>query len=295
LAEDEAVEPVVGDDARWDTPIRLLGALHYLSLQDGVDPWSSLHDILVERRDWLARFVSEQAVQTNEVGRCFALLPAFLELARRSGKRLDLVELGPSAGLNLCFGRYAYRYRNGVWGDGSSEVVLEAEERTPVPASLLATPLSVGARRGIDLNPVDVTTDEGVRVLMAFVWADQWIRLERLKRAVDIARADPPELVRGDYVELLPRLLEERDPDGLTVVFQTASTQYLPRPRYDEVRRIIQRAARDAPLGWISTQRHDEEIGRFQGYALEVALWPTDDARVVARMGYHGEWLDYVA
>jgi hypothetical protein len=267
--------------------------LHYLALGDGSDPWSSLHEVLADQREWLARFVAEQDVQTNEVGRCFALLPAFIELARWGERRLDLLELGPSAGLNLVFDRYRYRYRCGTWGPSDSPVTLGAEERGAVPAELLEERVDVGRRRGVDLNPVDVTTDEGVRLLSSFVWADQWSRLERLRRTIDIVCADPPELVRGDYVELLPRLLADRDPEGLTVVFQTASTQYLTRERYDELRRVLVDASRDAPLGWISTQRHDEEEARSQGYAIELALWPERAPHVVAHMGYHGEWLDW--
>ena len=283
---------VVGE-ARWDVPIRLLGGLHYLALSDGIDPWSALHETLDEHREWLARFVAEQDVQTNEVGRCFALLPAFLELARARGRRLDLLELGPSAGLNLLFDRYAYRYRRGRWGLAHADVVLAGEERGEVPADLLSVEIEIGRRRGIDLNPIDVTTDDGARLLRAFVWADQWHRVERLRRAIDIARADPPELVRGDYVELLPQLLADRDPDALTVVFQTASTLYLDRERYDRVRTALRDAAQAAPLGWVSMQRWDEEDKAGDGAPLEVALWPERDGRVVARMGPHGEWLDY--
>ena len=40
--------------------------------------------------------------------RCYALLPAFLACA--DGRPLDLIELGPSAGLNLLWDRYAYAY-----------------------------------------------------------------------------------------------------------------------------------------------------------------------------------------
>jgi hypothetical protein len=274
-------------------PIRLLGGLHYLALGDGVDPWSATHETIEEHGVWLARFVAEQDVQTNEVGRCFALLPAFLELARLSGRRVELLELGPSAGLNLLVDRYRYRYRHGGWGAEGAAVVVSGAELGRVPADLLAVELEVGRRRGIDLNPVDVTTDEGVRLLTSFVWADQWHRLERLRRAIDVARREPPELLRGDYVELLPQLLAARDGDALTIVFQTASTQYIERARYERVRAALRAAAAEGPLGWVSTQRFDEEGKSGHGYPLEIALWPDHDARVVARMGYHGEWLDY--
>ncbi len=57
----------------------------------------------------------EQEVQTNEVQRSWALLPAFLSLA--DGRPFDLLELGPSAGLNLLWDRYAYRVLVGDVGE----------------------------------------------------------------------------------------------------------------------------------------------------------------------------------
>ena len=69
-------------------PLRLFGGVHYLELA-GIEPyalsgeWDDFRSALEARGEFLARFVREQAVQTNEVQRCFALLPAFLVLAQR--------------------------------------------------------------------------------------------------------------------------------------------------------------------------------------------------------------------
>jgi hypothetical protein len=272
-------------------PIRLLGGLHYLALADGVDPWSATHQTIAEHRDWLARFVAEQDVQTNEVGRCFALLPAFLLLARASRRRVDLLELGPSGGLNLLVDRYGYRYRRGDWGAADAAVVLTGGEIGPVPADLLGIDLPIGRRRGIDLNPVDLSTDEGVRLLTSFVWADQWHRLERLRRAIEVARAEPPELVRGDYVELLPQLLAERDPDALTVVFQIASTPYVAEDGRRRLYAALARAGRDGSLAFLNATR-PEPGWRGDGYGLELQQWP-GRRRYVAHLDFHGEWVSW--
>ncbi len=69
-----------------------------------------------------------------------------------------------------------------------------------MPAELLEVEPQVRRKVGVDLTPLDVTSDESLRLLKAFVWAGHDERLERLDRAFAAVRADPPELVRGDYV-----------------------------------------------------------------------------------------------
>jgi hypothetical protein len=132
-----------------------------------------------------------------------------------------------------------------------------------------------------------------VRLLECFVWADQEERLARLRQALAIAADDPPEIVAGDYVELLPSLLADRDPEALLVVFQTVSTIYLEEERYAELRRIVDTA--DPPVAWISTRRwSEEETGLEGGFELEVRRAGDSAAQLVGLMGFHGQWLDWL-
>lgn len=224
-------------------------------------------------------------MQTNEVQRAWGLLPGFLSLA--DGRPFDLLELGPSAGLNLVWDRYRYRYATGSWGDGTLE--LAGDDRTPPPGVLLQRSVSIARRRGIDLNPVDATTEHGARLLQAFVWADQATRLERLRRAIETLRADPPELMRGDYVESLPGLLRDRREGTQLVVFQTASTMYVERGGMDRVRAALEEAAGEEPLVYLGTgQAPDDE-----GFALDVERYPGGDLQRLGVFDFHGEWLDW--
>ena len=290
LADEPLVHELAADD-RWDLPVRLLGGLHYLVL-DGRAPgwaWADVRETLAREREWLARFVADRGVQTNEVQRCWALLPAFLFLGTQP---LELIELGASAGLNLVWDRYRYRYAGGSWGAAGSPLQLRGEERAPVPGSLLRRDVEIRRRRGVDLDPISVRDPDAVRLLECFVWPDQEERMRRLRQAVELARREPPHVIRGDYVQLLPGLLADRDPEALTVVFQTVSTVYLAEERYDELRRIVDAA--EPPVAWISTRRLTEETtGVEGGFELELRAANEVAARLVAKMGYHGQWLDW--
>jgi len=271
-------------------PLRILAGLHHLVL-DGEATWSALDAALERHGDFLREFVACQPVQTNEVQRSWVLLPCLLRVAERAGADvLDLVELGPSAGLNLVWDSYAYEYRAGSWGEPAAALTLAGEERRAVPAALLARHPRVRGRTGIDRSPIDVTDDAGARLLESFVWADQRERLERLRAAIGALRSSPPKLVRGDFVELLPEVLEGRPGDGLTVVFQTAALGYVSEAGRSRVRRALRSAAGRGPLAFVSAgrPRNDERV-----WGLRIVVWPDGSREFVGHADYHGAWLDW--
>jgi hypothetical protein len=278
-------------------PLRLLGGVHYLALS-GAAPeafasWERFSAVLDEQAEPLARFIAERPIQTNEVQRSWVLLPCILETARRSdADTFDLIELGPSAGLNLVWDRYRYEYEAGSWGSEHGPLELRGDERRAIPASLLSFTPRVERRVGVDINPVDVSTNEGARLLKSFVWADQVDRLRRLDRAIEALRVDPPELVRGDFVELLPGLLADRRPGVLTVVFQTGTLGYLTPEQRSRLRSTLEAAGAAAPLVFVSTGGPRVRGATYWGISLQI--WP-GERELVAEADFHGSWLEWLA
>jgi hypothetical protein len=291
LADDPVVADIVGDHKpRWEAPLRLFGGVHYLELAGVVQhPWAKLSGVLEANRDWLAKFVAEHPVQTNEVQRCWGLLPGFLAVA--DGRPLDLIELGPSAGLNLFWDRYRYRYGQRTWGNASAALELSGEAEGGPPPELFSRRARVRRRTGIDRRPVDITTDHGTRILEAFVWADQVDRLERVRKAIEIARADPARLMEGDYVDVLPGLLAERDLDALTVVFHSASLMYLGEEDRALVESALEQEGQRGSLARVSYEFVESEAMSF---GLDVQTWPGGRRRL-ARLHGHGSSLEWVA
>ena len=287
-SDDPVASELVGPDPAWDAPLRLLGGLHYLVLGGEAD-WS---DPLDEHRQFLREFVATQGVQTNEVQRSWVLLPLLLRVAKRmEADAFDLVELGPAAGLNLVWDRYRYRYEAGEWGRDEALLSFKGEERRTVPEELLALRPKVRGRIGIDRAPIDVTTDGGARLLRSFVWAGQDDRLRRLDRAIEAVRADPPELVRGDYVEELPEVLAAQPTDALTIVFQTASFGYIGDEGRARVRSVLEDAGESRPLAFISTGKPREPEKDCWG--LRLVYWPGGEREFAGHSDYHGSWLQW--
>jgi len=291
LADDTRVAAIVGPDPAWDAPLRLMAGIHYLILT-GKAAWERIGDVLVEHHAFLREWVGTRGVQTNEVQRCWSLLPCFLEAVRRTGaEAFDLVELGPSAGLNLVWDRYGYTYANGSWGSAVATLRLSGDEERRLPPQLLVLRPAVRSRTGVDREPIDVTSDDGALLLKSFVWADQTERLERLRAAIDVVRADPPELIRGDYVSDLPRLLRDRVPGAQLVVYETASTQYLDSEQRAALHNAMHDAGRKKPVTFLTTRSH----AGADCYTLEAWAWPSGERSEVERFDFHGSWLEWLS
>ncbi|MBM3933552.1 MAG: DUF2332 domain-containing protein [SAR202 cluster bacterium] len=187
------------------------------------DPYPSLRSFCLEHADAIRNIVSTRQVQTNEVGRCSVLLPALGVVTKAGGDLpLAMVDVGASAGLNLLWDSYSYDYGDGVvHGNANSPVSVRCEvkgtARPPVPMTFPA----VACRVGIDLAPVDVRDSDAVRWLRALVWPEMNARLETLEHAIELAQSEPPDVRRGDALEVLPAVLSEMPVAATIVVYHS--------------------------------------------------------------------------
>jgi hypothetical protein len=263
--------------------LALLAGLHYLVL-DGQASWD---DPLEEHEEPLCEWMERYTVQTNEVQRSWVLLPLFLH-ATRGAEAVHVLELGASAGLNLVWDRYGYEYEAGSWGDAGAPIRLAGTERgRPIPAALLEWRPTIRSRVGIDRAPVDLRSDDAARYLKAFMWADQAERMRRLESAIEVVRADPPQLVAGELPEALPAVLDGIPDDGLVLVFQTAVLGYLTQEGRNRVRDHLQ--AVDRKLVFVSggTPRGQERTWGMRIFR------PGKEREFIGHADFHGAWLDY--
>ena len=278
--------------------LRLMAAVHRLVLQDRLPQltshypsvggdgdaamaWPLFRNALAKQRAEIRRLIG-RGCQTNEVGRCAALLGGFLEVSHRTRLPLRILEIGASAGLNLRWDRYRYESRETGWGDEHSPVRFVHFFDVPPPLNRSA---EVIERKGCDLAPIDPTSEDGALSLRSFIWADQLGRLTRLDGAIELAKQMPVTVERVDAATFLERELAAPRRDIATVVYHSVFLQYLTDEMQSRVVAIIggavSKATPDAPVYHLSMEPvemrfeirlDDELLGTSRAHGTEV-VW----------------------
>ncbi|MDN5927396.1 MAG: DUF2332 family protein [Hyphomicrobiales bacterium] len=232
--------------------------------------------------------------QTNEIARSGMLLTGFLFVARKYDLPLAIREIGSSAGLNLNFDRFHYRYGPLEWGDEGSPVQLTPEPRGNPPP--LGTTLSIANREGCDIAPVDLTDPARVLGLRSYIWADQTMRLERLDAAIRVAKQFPVRVVTADAAGFVKKGLTERVPGQAFILFHSIMWQYMPAATRSAIENSMHEAGTEAtessPLAWL---RMEPSAPKARHATLSLTSWPGGETRHLADCDYHGRWIKWVA
>ncbi|MDS0277623.1 DUF2332 domain-containing protein [Halomicroarcula sp. S1AR25-4] len=273
-------------------------AAYYPTLTDDArspddDCYPAFRDFCLDHADEVRSLLRRRRTQTNSVRRTAVLYPAIAHVASRVDGPLALVELGPSAGLNLLFDRYRYDYGDRVVGASESPVTIESEVRGGDPP-LPTDPPTLHSRVGVDLNPLDVTDDADADWLRALVWPAHEDRRTVLDAALTVARTDPPRLVAGDLLEDLPGVLDEIPEDVPVCVVNTLVLYQVPQAVCAELETYLTGQMARRPLHWLTGET---ELSGGDSVRLD---WVRAEGNGVERTRLadydpHGAWVDWRA
>ena len=249
---------------------------------------------VLEHKDEIGEIIRTRSVQTNEVGRCAALVPAFELVTRQAKNRpLALIEIGSSAGLTLLWDRYHYRYdENLQCGPLDSPVQIECqlrgERRPPVPERFP----KIASRLGIDLNPVDLNNQENIEWLRALVWPEQRTRVRQLGLAIQLARSAPPKVVAGDALDILPSLMDRTSENSQLCVYHSFSLSLAGGQPRERLEVLLAKASEKRSLLHVSLEWAKNSESPLLRLALLNAREKTE--KTLARCHAHGEWLEWL-
>ncbi len=310
ILEDEELLGLAAQARPGQPPAHMIfGAVHFLLLSGLEHPLSEYYptlggtrapdadaprafrDLCLRWRREIEELLATRLTQTNEPRRCAYLYPAFAMVAAAGeGRPLALIEIGPSAGLNMYWDRYSYEYGDGLRrGAAGSPVRIATELRGSVRPPLPEQAPAVAWRVGVDLNPVAIDDEAAVRWLEALIWPEHTERVARLRAALALARQERPPIVAGDALALLPELIAAAPPDATLCLYHTHVTyQFTPAMRA-RLGRLLRAAARQRPVSRLSCegsraspprlllqrfaggQRHEQLLAITSGHASWVA------------------------
>jgi hypothetical protein len=261
----EALRAIEAVPARRRHPTVVLAALHDLALAGRAPALAAAYatgdveaaadaaiDTLPRMTDAVVAIAERRKPRTTESGRCAVLYPAIAEAARRVGATaVGLIDVGRSAGLNLTVDRVGLTYSTGqTLGDPSSPVRQSCSIVGDRPVPTRAMPRVV-ARVVVDADPLDVTDADDARWLRACEWPE---RLAGLDAELALAATDPPHLLRGDPVEVLPDAFAQVPAAALPVVTTTwALSAFSLENRLRFLHRLDE-AATGRPVAWVSAE-----------------------------------------
>ncbi|QMU67196.1 DUF2332 domain-containing protein [Streptacidiphilus sp. P02-A3a] len=326
-AGDDDLIGIAAKAAPWGriAPDLFLAAVQYLVRSEGYVPLLPLFDEGLDapgtdalvalfgdfcrtRAAELGEQVGSTRLQTNEPGRCAALLIGLLEVEQLCKGPIHLVDLGASAGLLLVLDLLEYSFEA---DDGRRSVVRPRTEPRGVPVPPLPVKLwnwreremptslpDIGQKVGIDLTPLDVTRPEDRLMLESYVWPEERDRRVFIRSVAELASQRPPEIRSGDAADVLPEVLASLPEDGVVCVINSHAVGQFPAETVRAVDavlapqiadgRCVKLALEGRPGGPLTAPQHGPTGGSY----AQLRLTSASGTASLLLAGSHGGWIE---
>jgi hypothetical protein len=260
------------------------------------DPGASARRVLdvVHETPELVRGELWRSTQTNEPGRSAVLQALIADIVADTIREINVIEVGTSAGINLCFDQFPVREK-----DDGNPLTLICEDLTPIDRSRSMP--AVITRVGIDPNPLDLKNEDDRLWLKACLWPEERRRHERFD-AIVVARPSWPDVteLKGSALERLNDAFEQCDAHALTVVFNTwVAFYFVPEEQLAYFNELSRRCLENN-VAWISMEStmvkwpgvEVDEEAHHRGASQIVLTRPGSSPKRWGWCHAHGRWLE---
>jgi hypothetical protein len=273
--------------------------------------WPMFRTFALDRADRVSGFVSTRGVpRGNEVGRAALFYPAVAFAARQAGGGpVGLLEVGSCAALLLGIDLYSYRYQSEqagqvAAGPGRAALGLHCALKLASGQKGPTIPkrLQVGARVGLDHDPVDLEDEDEYAWLEACVWPDQPDRLRQLGAAATVRRKKAPVMVKGDPVSDLAGAAEQIPAELPVVVLTSDALRPYSAERVTAFRGALAELAASRPTFWVSLETYaagllpgSPELDTGQAILASTRWRDGEQTTPLAQTSWHGERMTWLA
>lgn len=248
-----------------------------------------LHGAVLNYARTMEPFVRTATIQTNETARGLAWL---LPLMYTHWTAVHLLELGASAGLNLLAEWRSYRLIDDAQlkippvdlGRGEPIQFVNHYEGHSVKLPSTDAMPRIASRTGLDIAPFSLKNAADEQLLTAYVWADQTVRIARLREGIAALRAaeavcEAPQLHAVRLPDQLQAFLEGwslRSSRLPIVIYNTVMTMYLDDGA-SGLRDVVERWAREqaVPVLWLQWEppTDPDEAPQWAWMSWTADLW----------------------
>ncbi len=284
-------------------PNLFFGAVHYLILKGynhrlsdfyysitnhprkAEDAYPAFVDFCQKYSNEIIGLLKNKIVQTNEVRRCSYLYPVFGHIYQMTKEPLALIEIGTSAGLQLCVDQYSYSYGTGeIYGNPNSEVHLSSVIKGRNTLLQQMNKPEVATRTGIDLHINDVRNTEDYLWLKALIWPEHGERRELFEKAASFVSNQTLRLIEGDGVEMLRSLAAEVSEEQVICVFHTHVANQMPVETKVKLLEQIKEIGQRRAIFHIYNNIYDEKLH------LDFYLDGEESLNTIGETDGHGRW-----
>ncbi|MBU9722753.1 MULTISPECIES: DUF2332 domain-containing protein [Bacillaceae] len=298
-------------EARPGQPISnlLFGAVHFLLLK-GIDHqlkeyypsltevprqfdgeiFTHFKEFCTEFREEIITLLKTRLVQTNEVRRCAYLFPIFSFIHNKAKKPLSLIEIGTSAGLQLNWDKYSYSYGTDEhYGNKNSTVHITSQIIGGTDLSFYPTIPPVASRVGIDLHVSDLTNDEDYLWLKSLIWPEHRDRRVLFEKAASCFMKNQVELVEGDGVALLEKIVDTLPKDTAICIFHTHVANQMPDVTKVDLLSKVKKVGSKRDVFHLYNNIWDSKLH------LDYYLDGVEYHQTIGDTDGHGRWFDLVS
>lgn len=305
--DDDLLELCTHARSGQPVPNLLFGAVHYLLLtghndklrefypsivanpKDKNDAFPYFKAFCMAHKEEIIALLQTKLVQTNEVRRCGYLYPVFCYIYEKTNKPLALIEIGTSAGLQLLWDKYAYRYNNDeIYGSAHSGLTISAQIKGDKTPFLQRISPPVATRIGVDLNTIDLNNETERQWLKALIWPEHEERLQMFEQASNIVKEHPIKLVDGDGVGLLEKFVQDILADTTVCVFHTHVANQMPEEVKHDLLNKVKSIGNKRDIFHIYNNIQDLNL-HLDYYVNGVAYEQT-----IAETDGHGRWFKWM-
>ncbi|MGK0390696.1 MAG: hypothetical protein ACI94Y_003456 [Maribacter sp.] len=265
--DDELIEIASMCQERQPMPNLFFGAVHYLLLKDknaelakyypsifddhkNDFPFELFKQFCLDNKAEIIAIEQSRIVQTNALNRCAYLMPILSSLY--GNEKMNIVDIGTSAGLTLHFDKYEYHY-NDEKILGNSEVKINSEIRKGQLPVFNHLPI-INRKVGIDQNPLDVKEKDNAIWLKALIWADRTARFEKMEQAIEIAQNLVIDFEVASTLHDFERIILAQEQNLPLFIFHTHALYQFTEEERQEFRTLIDEIGSQRNLDYLAVE-----------------------------------------